>query len=72
MMQAYEFIYGVQEQVGTSDPDSEPRQHYEVHCGQCGWWGMLSQLRAIYNSSSDEPEPVCPMCLSDRHLEFEE
>ncbi len=58
--------------MGGTDPDPEPRQLHEVHCGKCNWWGMLSQLRAIHNSTSNEPEPVCPMCSSDQWLEYKE
>ena len=71
------------EQLGTTDPDPEPRQHYEVHCGNCHWWGMLDQMKTIYKPSplyilkSGEldigdviPTPACPICLSDQWLEY--
>lgn len=51
------------DQHGTSDPDPEPRQHYEVHCGRCKWWGHKVNLN---------PEFGCPMCLSDQYLEYKE
>lgn len=52
-------------------------QHYEVHCGECGWWGMLNQLTVVYKSNPHNLEDVlkeagCPMCLSDQRLEYEE
>ena len=53
----------------------EVKTNYEVRCGNCGWWGMLEQLKPIYKSNPAEPEdvltePGCPMCLSDQWLEF--
>ena len=73
----YESLHLISNQQGTSDPDPEPRKHYEVHCGQCRWWGMLEQLKTIYKSNPAEPEdilcePACPMCLSDQWLEYKE
>ena len=64
--------------IGTSDPDPDSQQqHYEVHCNQCGWWGMLGNLKVVYKSNPAEPEDVlkeagCPMCLSDQWLEYKE
>ena len=57
------------------NPESQP--HYEVHCGQCGWWGFICQMKCIYkpNPSMHEdvtPELGCPMCLSDQYLEYKE
>ena len=72
MSEAFKLVYGVDNQPGTSDPGPEHCQHYEVHCSQCCWWGMLSQMKATYNSHSEEPKPCCPMCLSDQWLEYEE
>ena len=71
----YEFLYD--RQLGTSDPDPEPRQHYEVHCGRCHWWGMINQMKAIYKPNPKKigdivPELGCPMCLSDQWLEYKE
>lgn len=65
------------EQLGTSDPDPEPRKHYEVHCGKCGWWGYESQLRKIYSPNPLEqggvtPELCCPMCYEAGWLEFKD
>lgn len=51
--------------------------NYEVHCGNCHWWGMLDQLKVVYRPDPRcptcvVPEPACPMCLSDQYLEYEE
>lgn len=59
----YEFIHKIDNQLGTSDPDPEPRQHYEVHCGKCGWWGYREDLHSKFG---------CPMCLSNHWLEYRE
>jgi len=66
-----------EQHMGTSDPDPEPRQQYEVHCGRCGWWGLKSQLATVYvaypNCPGDVvPELGCPMCLADQFLEYED
>lgn len=65
------------EQLGTSDPDPEPRKHYEVHCGKCGWWGYESQLRKIYKPIPTEqggitPELCCAMCGEAGWLEYKD
>jgi len=59
----YELIYKIDNQQGTSDSDPEPRQHYEVHCNQCGWWGYKKNLHS---------ELGCPMCSSDQQLEYKD
>jgi len=60
--------------MGTSDPEPEPRIEYEVHCGNCGWWGMVDNMVGIYvvGNTEDEAtvEPACPMCLTDDKLEY--
>jgi len=66
-------LRGVDKQLSTP----EPRQHYEVHCGRCHWWGRIDQMKTIYypNPVLGEdviPVPACPMCLSDLYLEYEE
>ena len=41
--------------------------NYEVHCGKCGWWGYMSQLKAAYGIIPPDnvaAEPGCPQCLS--------
>lgn len=62
-----------QQHLGISDPDPEPRQHYEVHCGKCHWWGYESQLRKIYKrlplTKGVEPELCCPTCCEAGWLE---
>lgn len=73
----YEFLHKIDKQLGTTDPDPEPRQYYEVHCGRCRWWGKIDQMRTIYKPNPSEPEdviptPGCPMCLSDQWLEYKE
>ena len=64
----YEFIHRIADQQGTSDPDPEPRQHYEVRCGRCGWWGRRKDLCLI----DIRARLSCPMCLSDQWLEYKE
>ena len=42
-------------------------QNYEVHCGKCGWWGMISQLKLVYvlvGRDDVTSEPGCPVCES--------
>ncbi|GAH32701.1 unnamed protein product [marine sediment metagenome] len=63
--------------IHSTDPDPEPHQHYEVHCGNCKWWGLIDQMRAIYKHNISLPgdvipELACPMCLSDQYLEYKE
>jgi len=63
--------------LSTSDPDPEPRQHYEVHCGSCGWWGKICHMICVYVSNPSEPgdvipEPACPICLSYQYLEYKD
>lgn len=63
--------------VGGTDPDPEPHQHYEVHCGRCHWWGYESQLKAVYKLDPLQLDgviatPGCPICFSDHYLEYEE
>ena len=71
-----EFIYKIDNQQGTTDPEPDPCEHFEVHCSQCNWWGMLTNLKPMYVASfiRDEAsvEPACPMCLSDQYLEYKE
>ena len=46
---------------------SQTIQNYEVHCSNCGWWGMLSQLkliRVLVGRDDVTSEPGCPICLS--------
>lgn len=57
----YDFLHTTNIPDGTSDPDPKPKQQYEVHCGHCGWWGMIEQMK---------DKPYCPMCKSDRYLEY--
>lgn len=66
-----------QDRLGTTDPDSEHYQYYEVHCGKCNWWGMISQMRAIFKPNPSKLGDVikelgCPMCLTDEHLEYKD
>ncbi len=60
-----------QTSAGTSDPEPEPRQHYEIHCGKCNWWGMNEQLKTVYVAVHRDvaKELGCPMCESDQWLE---
>ena len=51
----------------------EDTENYEVHCGQCGWWGKKEQLKAMFKLLPDKgvtSESGCPMCLSDQWLEY--
>ncbi len=58
----YEFIHRISSNIGgTTDPDSESHQHYEVHCGKCQWWGYKKSIL----------EFGCPMCSSTEWLEYE-
>lgn len=52
--------------LSTSDPDPEPRPHYEVHCGRCKWWGYKKQLRTGIAYAGDS----CPVCHSEAYLEY--
>lgn len=38
-------------------------KEYEVHCGNCDWWGYKVDVR---------PELGCPACLSSNKLEYKE
>lgn len=40
--------------------------YYEVHCGQCKWWGVIENTKIIKGVS------VCPDCLSADYLEYEQ
>lgn len=67
----YEFLYCIDNAAGTSDSEPEPRQHYEVHCGYCHWWGMISQLILVCMEYK-KPNPSCPICLLSQWLEYKE
>jgi len=50
---------------------------FEVHCGNCNWWGKEEQLKPIYKLNPHCPDDViteagCPVCMSDQYLEYKE
>jgi len=55
----------------------EMNTKYEVHCGNCHWWGYESQLRAISRPNYQAPGDIilvagCPICYADQWLEYNE
>ena len=49
--------------IGMTDPDPKPKQHYEIHCGLCNWWGYKKNLHLGLG---------CPICCSIDYLEYQD